>query len=59
MQIHKWWAKQYGFESYKIVKSMKGVSMYVTKYVTKTDMPFWAGGPYFTFREPTDGSGAG
>jgi len=51
--IHRWWSRKYGFESYKSVESLKGVSMYVTKYVTKTDMPFWAGGPLFTFREPT------
>lgn len=56
--IHKWWEKKYGFESYKSVESLKGVSLYVTKYVTKSDMPFWAGGPlYLTFREPTVSGG--
>lgn len=55
--IHRWWTRKYGFESYKSVESLKGVSMYVTKYVTKTDMPFWAGGSLFTFREPTAAGG--
>jgi len=45
--IHKWWAKKYGFESHRLVSSLAGVSMYVTKYVTKSDLPFWAGGPLF------------
>lgn len=45
--IHSWWKKKYGFESYKEVDSLRGVSLYVTKYVTKTDMPFWAGGPLY------------
>lgn len=45
--VHEWWKKRFGFESYKNVESLKGVSLYVTKYVTKSDMPFWAGGPLY------------
>jgi len=45
--VHLWWAKSYGFESYRVVSSIKGVSLYVTKYVTKSDLPFWAGGRGF------------
>jgi len=45
--IHREWGKRYGFESYRDVDSLKGVSMYVTKYVVKSDMPFLAGGPLF------------
>lgn len=57
--IHMWWKKRFGFESYKVVSSLKGVSLYVTKYVTKSDMPFWAGGGlYYTFRGPTEGGPA-
>lgn len=43
--VHRWWAKKYGFESYRRVSSLEGVSLYVAKYVTKQDLPFWAGGP--------------
>lgn len=46
-QIHQWWEKRYGFESYRRVNSLKGVSMYVTKYVVKSDLPFLAGGPLY------------
>lgn len=45
--VHEWWRRRYGFESYRAVDSLKGVSLYVAKYVTKADLPFWAGGPLF------------
>lgn len=46
-QVHQWWRRKYGFESYKVVSSLQGVSLYVTKYVTKGDMPFYADGPLY------------
>lgn len=55
--VGKWWSQRYGHRGLKAVVSKGGVSAYVTKYVTKSDMPFFAGGPLFTFREPTDGGG--
>lgn len=45
--IHRQWGRRYGFESYRDVRSKMAVSLYVAKYVTKSDLPFWAGGPLF------------
>lgn len=45
--IQKWWRLKYGHNKVQFVMSRGGVSEYVTKYVTKSDMPFWAGGPLF------------
>lgn len=45
--VHSWWRKKYGHEKQDLVSSRGGVSDYVTKYVTKSDMPFFAAGPLF------------
>lgn len=45
--VGKWWTKRYGHKKLDMVVSRGGVSSYVTKYVTKGDMPFWADGPLF------------
>jgi len=42
-----WWREKYGHRKIDIVYSRGGVSDYVTKYVTKSDMPFFADGPLF------------
>lgn len=54
--VHQWWKRKYGYEKTDIVQSRGGVSDYVTKYVTKSDMPFFAGGPLFrTHNEKSGG----
>lgn len=45
--VKRWWETNHGFVKLVDVSSREGVSFYVTKYVTKSDMPFWAGGPLF------------
>jgi len=52
------WREKYGHRKIDVVHSRGGVSDYVTKYITKSDMPFFAAGPLFlTFREPTVSAG--
>jgi len=45
--VSEWWKAKYGHKKVELVHSRGGVSDYVTKYVTKSDMPFFAGGPLF------------
>lgn len=45
--VHGWWRSKYGHEKVDLVHSRGGVSDYVSKYVTKSDMPFFAIGPLF------------
>lgn len=57
--IQEWWRRNYGHSNCKLAVSRLGVSQYVTKYVTKGDMPFWAGGPLFrTHNERSGGAAA-
>lgn len=41
------WRRKYGHVKLDLVRRREGVSMYVTKYVTKSDLLFYAGGPLF------------
>jgi len=56
--VHGWWRKKYGHEKQDLSYSRGGVSSYVTKYVTKGDMPFFAGGPLFRTHNEDRGGGA-
>lgn len=46
--VEMWWRRKYGHVALRNVRSKKGVALYVTKYVTKSDLLFYAGGPAFT-----------
>lgn len=54
--VEQWWQRTHGFVSLRNVHSREGVSMYVTKYITKSDMLFYAGGPMFSaYKESNSG----
>lgn len=40
-----WWERDYGFTQSSVLRSGEAVSVYVTKYVTKDEGYFMAGGP--------------
>jgi len=56
--VGEWWKEKYGHRKVDVVHSRGGVSDYVTKYVTKSDMPFFAGGPLFRTHNENRGGAA-
>lgn len=52
------WREKYGHRKIDVVHARMGVSEYVTKYVTKSDMPFFADGPLFRTHNLNSGGAA-